>query len=469
MSFKKNYFYSVLYQIMLTIIPFITTPYLARVLGASGVGIYAYNLATVSYFVMFGKLGYSNFGTRKIAQVREDRACLVQTFWDIYCSQITCFLIAGIGYFSYCFLFPIENKRVALCFGLLVISGLFDIDWFFFGIEKFKLTILRNTIVKIATTIAIFLFVKSPEHVWIFAIVYSFGTLLSTMVLWMGIKNYISFAKPNLKEIPKLIGQSSVLFVPILAMSVYRTFDKIMLGNMSNIEEVGYYENAEKVIYLLLGFVAALGRIMMPRMANLEVSQKAEEGRKTIRKSMRFIMLLTSIFSFGIAGIADTFVPLFFGEDFLATAVLMKYLAITIMVIAWANVIRTQYIIPKSKDIINIISLSTGAIINLVLNFILIPQMGALGAVIGTIFAEVSVVLVQCIFVKKDLEIIGYLKDSILFVIFGLCMFIVVSQIGKHSSWGWITLGLQILAGAVVYIGLLFAILRKDIKQLINL
>ena len=85
---KKNFIYNVFYQILSLILPIITVPYVSRVLGSSGVGIYSYTYSIVYYFMLFSMLGIKTYGNRAIAKAREDKFLLSKTFISIYSIQL---------------------------------------------------------------------------------------------------------------------------------------------------------------------------------------------------------------------------------------------------------------------------------------------------------------------------------------------------------------------------------------------
>lgn len=141
---------------------------------------------------------------------------------------------------------------------IYVTSGLFDIGWLFFGLEQFKLTVARNTLIKISTVVLMFVFVHKPSDLWKYTLIMSAGTLFSQAYLWLYVKKYVSFEKCSVKEITSNIKPVLILFIPVLAYSIYKVMDKIMLGNMSSYDQVGFYNNAEKIINIPMGIITAL-------------------------------------------------------------------------------------------------------------------------------------------------------------------------------------------------------------------
>lgn len=469
-SLKKNFIYNVMYQILILILPLITAPYIARVLGAERIGIYSYTYSIVYYFMLIAMLGINNYGNREIAKVRDNKEKLDKTFTSIYMLQVIMTSIMLIVYSIYVLFFVKTNVNMYLIQGIYLVSVFFDINWFFFGIEKFKLTVTRNTIIKLLSVVLILLFVKEKNDIYKYTLIVAGSALISQLVLWTFIKKYTKFVKIKIKDVTKHIKQCIILFIPIIAVSLYKIMDKIMLGNITNMEQVGLYENAEKIINIPMGLITALATVMLPKVSNLVANGENEKIERYTKKSMEFEFMASSALTFGVISIASIFVPIFLGEEFLQSAILVKYLAVTIIFISLASVIRTQYLIPNEKDKIYVISVIIGAILNLIINFILIPKMNALGAVIGTIFAEFSVLLYQAYAVHKILDIKGYLKNGIKYIILGLIMCIIVSSISFNIN-SILLLIIKVSIGGIVYVlGVIFikAVEYKD-KNLKNI
>lgn len=453
LNMKKNFIYNVLYQILILIIPLITMPYVSRVLGADGVGVYSYTYSIAYYFMIIAMLGLNNYGNRTIAKVRDNKEELSKQFCSIYAFQLISSLVMITAYLIYIFTFDNQYKIITLIQAMYVISSMFDINWFFFGIEKFRLTITRNTIVKIMSLILIFVFVKTPNDVWKYTAILAGSTLISNMLLFPFLRKYIKIVKVSYKDVFKHFKPCLIVFLPVIAASVYKIMDKIMLGSMTTIEEVGYYENAEKVTQVPISIITALGIVMLPRVSNMLSNNQEEKVKQTIDKTMPFSMFLTFPMTLGLVLISKDFSVIFFGNEFEKSGYLIQLLSVTIIFIACGNVIRTQYLIPKEMDKEYIISTFLGAIINFISNCIFIPIYQSIGACIGTIIAEFIVMFYQLLVVKKELPIKRYIKNSIPFLIKALVMFGITYIITKITRLeGMYKLILQIFVSVFLYI-----------------
>lgn len=449
---KKNLIYNILYQILIIILPIITVPYVSRVLGTEGVGTYSYTYSIAYYFMLVSMLGINNYGNRQVAKARNNKEKLSKEFLSIYVIQVVTTILMIIAYIAYIVLFDIDYLKISIIQIIYVISSLFDVNWFFFGIEKFKFTVSRNTIVKVLSFVFILIFVKTETDTWKYTLILALSTLTSQIFLFIMLRKYIKIERISFKHVKKHIKPCIILFIPIISYSIYRVMDKIMLGNMSTISEVGFYENAEKIINIPVGLITALGTVMLPRISNLIANGEKNLIEEYMKKSVELILFIGLPMIFGLMAISENFSVSFLGEDFRKSGDIMFLLSPTILFISIANVIRTQYLIPNEKDKEYVIATICGAIVNLIFNIILIPKLGSIGACIGTLLAEFTVMLYQIILVRKKIQICAYLKNGIRFLVTSLLMFIIVFSLNFLNIKNIILLLIiQIVVGIIIY------------------
>ncbi len=451
-NIKKNYIYNVLYQILIIILPLITAPYISRIIGAEKLGVYSYSYSIAQYFVLFTMLGVNNYGNRSIAQTRNDKQKMKNTFWEIYSLQILLGIIMSILYLGYILLFINNYKLIFFIQMIYLLSSLFDINWFFFGIEQFKLTVVRNAIIKLLTVISIFMFVKSSSDLWIYTIIITTGTMISQLILFWYLFKFIDFEKIKLKNILKHLKPNLILFIPVIATSIYTVMDKIMIGQLSNMTQVGLYEYAEKLKNIPLGLITALGTVMLPKISNMVANKKDKKAILYTQNSMKFALFIAFALSFGLASISKEFVPIFYGDDFRGCVKLIYILVFTIIFISWANVIRTQILIPYNRDKPYIISTIIGAIVNVVLNFLLIKKYGAQGAVIATIVAEIFVAVYQTYAVKDKFQTKPMIRYALIYLIAGSIMLLINRLIGDVINFKILSIILEVSIGGIIYI-----------------
>jgi len=454
-SVKKNFLLNSSFQLTKVIIPLFTVPYLSRVLGPENIGIYSYTHSVANYFVMVAMLGMSTYGVRLIASSGDDREKRSKRFWSAYASQLIVFTLVVIAYAAYLRVVPDDQRFICILWAMWVFSSGLDITWLLFGSEDFKAPTVRSITILILQLVLIFLLVKTQNDLWIYVTITASGSLLSQAVLWPFINRYVDFWMPTWKDVRKHFMPNMRLFIPAIAISLYVVFDKVVLGALSTMVETGYYEYAYKMTLVPLAFITALGTVMLPRMSNVFAAGNRESGIKLLESSMWIMQLGAMAVAFGLLAVAPEFVPVFFGDEFLPCTELMCVLVVILPAVSGSNVIGRQYLIPVNRDTGYTLSVVFGAVANLVIVFVLIPELGAMGAAIGSTAAEVVVLISQCIMVKDELPLKTYILNTIPFLIIGIAMAVAVRAVSSAliTVFGLsvATLLLEILIGVLFY------------------
>lgn len=462
-SVKKNYIYNLIYQLIIIILPIITTPYLARTLGAESIGIYSYTISITTYFILLGSLGVAMYGQREISYALDDKKARTKVFVEILFFRIITMSISMIVFF---FLF-VRSGEYSTYYKILLlelVATCFDISWFFQGMEEFKKTVTRNSFIKIISIICIFTFIKSPSDVNKYLIIYVLSTLIGNLSLWLYLPKYTQKIKIKDLNIVQHIRPTIALFIPQIAVQIYTVLDKTMIGSIiSDKSEVGYYEQAQKIIKILLTIITSLGTVMVPRMASIFKQGEKEKLKEYMMKTFNFVWILSIPMIFGIINISKYFVPIFFGKGYDKVSILMNIISPIFLIIGMSTVIGTQYFIPTKRQKEFTISVTIGAIINIVLNSILIKEYASIGASIATVFAEIAVTSIQLFFIRKEIKIFDILKMSRNYILAGIIMFAVNIVLDKFlliNLRDIINLIVQLVVGALIYVTVLM--LLKD-------
>lgn len=465
-SLKKNLTYQTIYQIIITITPLITSPYLSRTLGAEGLGIYSFTQSIVNYFMLFAMLGFSNYGTRSIAMCKtKDKQN--ELFSEIYTLQIISSLIAIFFYILFIIFYNYDfNYMLLQIFWLL--SCLVDVTWYFFGVEEYKTTVLKNIIIKLLTVLSIILFVKNTSDVLIYIFIMSFSTFISQYILWHILRKKISFKLTNLKETyNKHFKFVITLFLPYLAMSVYHIMDKTMLGFFSNNQQSGFYYNSDKIVNIPLGILNGVGTVMLSRISSIQNEDNSKiKISKLINSTIICIMWIGIALSLGITAISKDFIPLFFGNGYDECILLVQIFSIILLIKALGNIVQSQYMIPFKKERQMTKCICIGVIINLIANYLFIKVLnfGALGATLGTLLAESVVCIMEVYICNKEIYILKNILKSILFAIPGIGMFILIKFISTLIDKAIVKIIIEILLGGILYLILSFSLVLKLLK-----
>lgn len=453
MKVIKNFLYNISYQLLVMILPLITVPYVSGILGAEGVGEYAFTYANMQYFIIFGMIGINLYGNRQVAYVREDKEDLKNNFFSIYILQLITVTVSLVIYCIFVSVFNADSnyKHLYIVQGINIVAALFDISWLFMGLEDFKKTVVRNTIVKLASLASIFIFVKTKDDVFIYTLIIGLSALIGNLTFWFYVPKEIELKNIKISSVKQHLKNSISLFIPQIAIQIYLLLDRTLLGVLTNNVQVGYYDNSQKIVKLVLTIATSLGTVMMPRIANTFSSGDMDKVKDYVSKSFYFINGLAFPLMFGLMGIANELSPWFFTDKFKGIENLIVISAVIILAISWSNVLGIQLLVPLNRTKEFTISVTTGAAINLILNLILINKLGAIGACISTIIAEFSVTIVQCYFVKDLIKLSELLKKISIFIVPSFIMYVIVRVIGKNMGQGIFTNIIQVGSGTLVY------------------
>ena len=467
-SITKNYIYNLIYQVVVLILPLITAPYISRVLGAENIGIYSYTISIVTYFILFGSLGIAIYGQREIAYLQGKPGEYSKTFWEIV---ILRFITISISMIIFYFTF-VQNGQYAVYYRILLLelfATCLDISWFFQGLEEFKKTVVRNTIVKIISIVCIFTFVKTSNDLFKYFIIYVGSTIIGNVSLWLYLPRYLKRIDAKRLNVFRHLKATFVLFIPQIAVQIYTVLDKVMIGTIIvDKSEVGFYEQSQKIIKMLLTIVTSLGTVMVPRMANTFINGDNKKIQEYLKRSFNYVFFISIPMIFGVIAIADNFVPLFFGEGYEKVIILMSVISPILLIIGLSNVIGTQYLLPTKRQKEYTISVIIGAIVNFCINMILIKKYGALGASIGTVLAEMVVTIIQFIFVRKDINLIRIIRLSLKYIFAGFVMFIICLLIKEVIKNSLICIIVQVISGIIVYVMCLILLKDKFVLNIIN-
>lgn len=466
---KKNYLYNLIYQLLVMFIPLLTTPYLSRVLGSENIGIYSYTLSITTYFILFGSLGVSMYGQREIAYNQDNKYKVSKIFKEIFFLRLIT-LLFSIIIFYVVFCLNGEYKIYYFIFLFEIIATIFDISWFFQGIEEFKKTVIRNILVKLISLFCIFTFVKTNMDLDKYILIYVLSILFGNLSLWIYVPKYIVKVRFKDLNIFKHFRPTIAIFIPQIAIQIYTVLDKTMLGTIIiDKSEVGYYEQAQKIIKLLMAIATSLGTVMMPRIANTFAKGDFKKLKEYMNNSFCFIALLTYPLMFGIISISYKFVPLFFGEGFDKVAPLICIISPIIVFIGLSNVTGTQYLLPTNQHKKFTLSVVCGALINFFLNLILIKKFNSIGASLATVIAEFFVVVIQFYLIRNEIKIINIIKLSYKYFISSIIMFIVSVLVGNYINNYLLSIIIQVICSGIIYFIALIILKDKYLMQTLKI
>lgn len=469
-SFIKNFLYNISYQLLLILTPFITTPYIARVLEANGIGTNSYTLALAQLFCIIGMMGISNYGNRMIAYVRDDKKQITKSFWGIWSVQLVCGVISTMIYLIlFVWLNLLGYRNIFLIQTPVVIGSIFDISWLYIGVEDFKKTVTRNIIVKLSAIICIFIFVNNQGDLEKYIIINSVSTFLGIATLWMFMKEYVAKFKREYFRFKDHIKDAFVMLVPLLCIQIYTSLDRTIVGGLSTITEVGYYDQSQKLSRIALAIVTSLSTVLMPRIANMYANNDTEKIEYYLKKSLHFTLATSCLILSAMISISSDFVPIFFGEEF---KVIIPHTIITSFIVIFiplGGVFANQYALPTRKNKEYVIPLVCAAIINIMLNIILAPKLGAMGGVWSIVLTELITMILRIMLVKKYLNINILFQGVYKYFIITIISIIITVFFSQFLGSSIIAVFLDGLACTIIFVVQIILLNNPIQKDIINI
>lgn len=447
--------YNLFYQILTILVPLITTPYVTRVLGPEKLGEYAYTYGIVSYFGIVAVLGTVTYAQREIAAVQKNLEKRIQLFYEILSLRLGMILLVGIVYIL--FFQYIDEYRLLYKIQLLtVFSWAADISWFFQGMEDFRVTVIRNSLVKLVSVALIFTLVRSSEDLWIYTTILSGSACLGNLLLWPFLRLYLGRCPPlrTLHPLRHLKGALE-LFVAVLSIQILTVMDQTMLGLLMGAEQVGYYSQAVKIINVGSAFMVAFTSALMPRITVILQEGDWKLVNEYYEKTVGFSMMLNLPMTFGLALIAKDLVPVFLGEQFISSVSILRILSPIFITQTVGQILGTLMIAMKRYGR-HTAAVTFGAIVNFVANMILIRFWGAEGAAIASVLSECCIGFVELQWIRRDFKSDIFGKTFLHYLPYTIGMSLIVTAVGKIVPSGLPSLFCLPLVGVAAYSILLY-------------
>lgn len=478
---SSNIILNLIYQIFLILTPLLTAPYIARTLGASGVGIYSYSNSLVTYFTVFAALGTVSYGTREIARSRENKDEYSKKFWEIELITIATSVFALVGWLVLALLYK-EYKIYLLILSFQIAAICLDISWLYAGLEKFKYTISINSLTKIIGIVLIFLFVKSSDDVALYVLIMASTHFAGNASMWLFLPKVIAKQKISFDSMKQHFKGTMVFFIPSIAVTLYAIIDKTLIGLLitgtttqvidgtevvvknSNVEN-GYYEQATSIITMIktVCFVA-INAVLSSRVSFLFKKGETAIIQSTVKRAMNFTLFLSVGACFGIIAISRVFVPLFFGPGYEKTAILIVVLAPIVPILCVSSVLGTLYYTPAGKRKQTSYYVIIGMIINLVVSIPLVLLLKSVGAAIASLFAELIITILYFLHCNRIIGFRWFTKILVFKllsgIIMGVSIYFLIGQLVKYLN-EFYSVVISVAIGIIIYV-LLLIIFRDD-------
>ncbi len=460
-SLSVNFVYNAAYNMLNAIFPLITVPYLSRIIMADGLGKVNYAQNIVSWFVLFAALGIPRYGIREIALVKENNKLLNKTFSELFIINFISTVTTSLFYLLVIWYLPyfLSRKNLFLVAGIQLFFNIFNVDWFYQGLEEFTYITKRSFFVKIVSLVAMFVFVQSYEDYIIYALIQSMAIVGNYLFNFLHLRKYVKLDVKKIK-FRKHLSPIFVLLSTQLAINIYALLDTTMLGVMTSDVIVGYYTNCHKIISTIAVVTASLGGVMLPKLVRYNDENQINELKNLAQKALNIIIVICIPITIGLILISEDIVNIMFGSDFMPCIVTMQIFSPFILFTTVGNLYGTQLLMTFKKERALFVSVVLGAIVNILLNYMLIPSYLQNGAAFASVITECIVMIIQIVFVSKNIRLKLQKKFVITICFMTGGLVVVVEVIKLIVSNTVMELALSVLCGGMTY--LVLGLLTKN-------
>lgn len=456
-SLFKNYIYNLLSQLLTLLLPMITAPYLARVLMADGNGQIAFANSIVAYFSSFAGFGFSVYGQREIAKYKDDKEKVSEVFEELFFLRLVFSLIAFLGLIVLILSPFITNqyKGLVLINSIQIIAVIFDIQFFYQGMEDFKSIAIRTIIVRVISIICVFGLVRDQNDVWVYLLYSSIVALLANLIMWPKAVQTIYWKQVTFQNIKRHIQPCFFIFLPILSGTIFSVLDSTMIGYMAIKPdyENGCYGSAIKLINIISIIIMADGQVLASRNARDYAIRNYDALFKHIKLGFRYVWAVGIPIIVGQFLLADRISIWFFGEGYEKVPLLLQIFTLRVITHGIMNVIGNQYLLPTGREKVCTSINFVGILINIVLNFVLIPVYGCIGAALASVSSELVLIgLYFCYLIRENKYWnLSMILQSWKYILSASLMGLLVYLFKVFLNYSFISLALMICVGVVAY------------------
>lgn len=404
-SVKYNFIMNAILTVAGIIFPLITFPYISRVLLVEGSGKVAFATSVVTYFTMFASLGIPTYGVRACAIVRDNKEKLSKTVQELLIISGGTTLLTYIVFGISLFVIPefAQERTLLLIVGLGIGLNTIGVQWLYNALEQYSYITTCSILFKVIGMILMFLLVKESSDYQIYGGVYVIASFGSYVLNFICLRKFVTFQKTGTYQFKQHLKHIMVFFAMSAGASIYLNLDVVMLRFLQSNEAVGYYNAGIKVKTVLVTCVTSLGTVLLPRLSYYIETADKKAFQLMVGKAFRFVFVAASAVTVYFSIFARESILLLSGEAFLPAVGPMMILMPTVLLIGLSNVTGIQILTPNGREREVMYSIWGGAILDFVLNLIVIPKFSANGAALSTLLAEGMVLLLQSWFLRDVL------------------------------------------------------------------
>lgn len=392
-SIKLNMLMNVLLTLSSIIIPVITLPYVTKVLGAEGVGRVYFASSVVAGFAMFAELGIPVYGIRACAKVRDDRAELSRTVREIMMINLIACVIVYILFALMISVVPrfAEDRTLLTIMSSTIILNCVGAEWLFKALEKYTYITVRSIAFKLVALAAMFVMVKEASDYVIYGAITIFAVCSSNIMNLCRLHIYADLRPAGRHDLARHLPGMLMLFALAAATTIYTNLDLAILDFMKGDAEAGLYGVAVKIKLVIVNLVTSVSAVLLPRNSFYYEKNHKEEFYGLISRTMGTVLAVSVPVLVYFIFFARESISLLAGDEFSAAVMPMMIIMPSVAFIGISNIIGIQMLVPAGREKTVVTAAIIGAVVDLILNMILIPEFASSGAAAATVAAEICV------------------------------------------------------------------------------
>lgn len=442
----------------------ITYPYAARVLQVENMGKITFSNSIVNYFILFAGLGITTYAIREGAGIRKEKEKFEKFVCEMFSinllsSAASLFLLAVTvccipRFHSYTVLILVQS--------MAIIGNVIGVVWLYSIVEDYAYITARSLIVNFVALVLMFVFVQNEADYIIYVAIMVIANAGANVFNFIHARKYVKIrftGKLNLSQHMKPI---LIIFVSAVTTTIYVNSDNTILGFLADEYHVGLYSIAVNVYTVLKKCISAVVLVSLPRLSHYLATDRNDKFEKTATEIFKTIIIIMLPVIMGVFVTADAIIRIVggpaFGEAVMSLRILSVSLFFSILAIYYTNTV----LLPMKMEIVVLRATVMSALVNIVLNFLLLGRFKQNGAAFTTLIAEVLMCVYQLFYVNKHLKI-KLDKNDLKSVLIGCGGILIISWVCDQLYANFvINLCMKILLSALLYAGVLIGLKNES-------
>ena len=475
---RSNVIVNLIRTITMTILSFLTFPYVCRVLGDSMFGLYSWAVSFVYYFLVIARISIPNIAVREIVKVRDDPEKLSQKTHEFFIIQATTTLLSFGLLCAIFFSVPAFKinlaQPVVFILSLNFLTGVMSFEWIFTAFEKHTYMAFRSIIIAAIVDILIFALVKYPEHLPLYAFMCVLTTILTVVSNLIYLPFVVKLQKPKQLNFKQYLPTIGIMFAISVVAAIYDKTDTFILGLLdTNKAAVGSYAVGMKGVEIVIGVITALSTVFIPR-ATAYYAANDERQFKNINLYASNICLFIVVPAIVLMICLSKPLTLLIGGEQGYAHANMVLIALTSLMLTFSlcNIIYTQILIPMKREKTYLFTILFGAITNIVFSLlfglVFWKDNPAFGVALGTAITDALVLLIMFLLTWEHSRHILLNKNNIIILVVSSLLIASTILLNKFLNFDLETLENSMLvkiifiAGIDVVIYLIGCFLAKE-------